>query len=106
VTFGQIVKQLRQERGLSQADVATYLDVSQTTIAAWEARDKAPSEDKLRPLANLFNVPVLYFYERQIEGAHRAGVEKAKRYIQSLRSEPDARLGAPAPRTAELKETA
>lgn len=37
MTFGELVKQVREECDMSQGDLAKYLEVAQQTVSRWEA---------------------------------------------------------------------
>ncbi|WP_307740029.1 helix-turn-helix domain-containing protein [uncultured Parolsenella sp.] len=54
--FGQRVKKLRTEAGLTQEDIAKKLDLSKTAVGAWENGRAKPRLDKLNQLADLFGV--------------------------------------------------
>lgn len=56
--FGVRVKQLRENAGLTQAELAERLDVSRPAIGTWESGKARPRLNKLRQLADLFNVTV------------------------------------------------
>lgn len=43
----QAVKEVRQAAGISQADLATELGVSQPTISGWERGESAPGFDDI-----------------------------------------------------------
>ena len=47
---------LRQEKGLSQADVAEALDVSRQAISGWERGTNIPSAENLICLARLYDI--------------------------------------------------
>ena len=49
---------LRQEKGLSQADVAEQLDVSRQAISRWETGKAVPTVDNLACLSRLYGVPM------------------------------------------------
>lgn len=49
---------LRQEKGLSQADVAEQLDVSRQAISRWETGKVVPTVDNLACLSRLYGVPM------------------------------------------------
>ena len=51
---------LRQERGISQADLARRLDVSRQAVSKWEKGQSSPDTVKLIQLAELFDVEVEY----------------------------------------------
>ncbi len=52
------IRQLRQERGWSQADVAGRLRLTTSTVANWESGHRVPTAHNLQRLAALFGVPV------------------------------------------------
>lgn len=54
------IKSLRQEKGLSQQDLAKLLFVNQTAVSQWERERTNPSTDTAIALANFFNVSVDY----------------------------------------------
>lgn len=58
--FAEILKELRIERNLSQADVAKGVNVSQATIARWEAGKQIPNIDYLIKLVKFFDVTADY----------------------------------------------
>lgn len=49
---------LRQEKGLSQAEVAEQLDVSRQAISRWETGKVVPTVDNLACLSRLYGVPM------------------------------------------------
>lgn len=52
------IKELREERGWTQFDLAVKLGVTPTTISAWERGMYEPRASQLRALAGLFEVPM------------------------------------------------
>lgn len=54
--FGLLLKELRESKHLSQEEVANKIDVTRSSISAYELNHKAPSKDTLKSLAYLFNV--------------------------------------------------
>lgn len=52
------LKQLRQEKGVLQKDVASYLGVDRTTYVKYERGDSEPNHDILSKLADYFNVSI------------------------------------------------
>ena len=55
--FGQLLRRLRQERGLTQRELARRLGLSQATICSYEAGRKHPSLQRLSTLARALRVP-------------------------------------------------
>jgi len=63
MTFGQRLKMLRLNEGLSQAKLAVNLDgISQTYLSALEKRETAPRQEILEKLGRYFCVPIFYWY--------------------------------------------
>ena len=58
--FGKRLKELRQQKGVTQADLAKYLDVGATAISNYEANRNEPTLDKLIQLADFFQVSCDY----------------------------------------------
>lgn len=52
------VKQLREQRGLSQAALAKSLGVKQSTVGMWESGANGPKYNMLLKIASFFNVSV------------------------------------------------
>lgn len=61
---GSILKQLRKERSLTQAELAKTLELDKSSIAKYESADVTPSPDILIKLADIFGVTVDYLLGR------------------------------------------
>ena len=62
--FGDIFKELRLEKKLSQDKIAEDLDISQPLIAKWENHQSTPAPEMLDYIADYFNVSVDYLIGR------------------------------------------
>lgn len=60
--FGQNIKQLRRQRGLSQQELANILDMERSHLVAIEGGKKATSFSTLVKLANIFQCSVANFF--------------------------------------------
>ena len=58
--FGLRLKELREGKNLSQADVARIIEISRTTISGYEQNIKTPKIETLKKLALLYNSSVDY----------------------------------------------
>lgn len=56
--FGKRLQAAREARGLSQAQVATQIGMSQNAYACWERKPVALRPDQIEQLAKILNVPV------------------------------------------------
>ena len=59
----KILKLLRENRGLSQNDIAKLFNIDRTTYLKYEQTGKVPTE-KIKALANFFNVSTDYLLGR------------------------------------------
>jgi len=58
VNFGVILKELRQERNLTQKQLADEISYSKAIIGFWENGKKEPTASALMALSDFFNVSV------------------------------------------------
>ena len=61
--FSQIVKQLRQERGWSQQEVADRVGLNKMTISQYENGKRKPSFEMIEALAEVFHVDLNYLLD-------------------------------------------
>ncbi len=54
--FGSRLKELRIEAGLKQSQLATFFNVSKTTICQWEMSKQEPSLEDVVKISEYFNV--------------------------------------------------
>jgi transcriptional regulator with XRE-family HTH domain len=60
-TIGQRIRELREQRGLTQDELAKQLGCAQTTVAEWENRkDRLPGGKLLGDIAKVFGISVDY----------------------------------------------
>ena len=60
MNLGERILTLRQERSISQAELAKRLDVSRQAVSKWEKGQSSPDTVKLIQLAELLDVEVEY----------------------------------------------
>ena len=58
--MGQIIKELRKEKKLTQTQLAELLFVSQDTISLWELGKSLPDVENLVKMTKLFGVSADY----------------------------------------------
>lgn len=61
--LGQILKDLREAKGLRQQDLAEYLGVARGTYGHYEINRREPDLKTLKKLANFYNVSMDYFLD-------------------------------------------
>ena len=65
MTIGTNLRHLREERGLTQEQVADKMDVTFQAVSAWERDEYKPDIDKLIRLAELYDVSVSALVEEK-----------------------------------------
>lgn len=65
--FRYRLKKLRNEKDITQKELANLLNVDQSTITKWELGKQQPSIEKLNILAEIFNVDINYLLGKDIE---------------------------------------
>lgn len=61
------LKELRAKHGLSQQELATYLHVDRSTYAYYESGKTAPSFKQIIHLANLYEIDLNCFVDKQTD---------------------------------------
>ena len=56
MNLGERICRLRNERNMSQGDLADALEVSRQSISKWETNGSVPDLDKLVKLSELFDI--------------------------------------------------
>lgn len=59
-TFPERLRKLRENRKLSQIDLAKIMNVSNGSISKWERGERQPDYDTLKKISNFFNVTTDY----------------------------------------------
>ena len=59
------IRQLRQDRGLSQVDLAKRLNVTKQSVSNWENDNIQPSIEMLQKLSDVFSVSTDYLLGRE-----------------------------------------
>lgn len=67
MTLGEKLQTLRQQKGLSQEQLAERLEVSRQSVSKWESGQSRPDMDKLVVLAELFGVSTDYLLKEDGE---------------------------------------
>jgi transcriptional regulator with XRE-family HTH domain len=63
-SLGKRIKELREEKGLSQIELAKLLNISNTTLSQYETNQRVPSDEIKIKLAEFFNCSVDYLLGR------------------------------------------
>ena len=64
VTFGKILRELRNNSKLTQTELANSLGLAFSTISMYERGEREPDFETLEAIADYFNVSLDYLLER------------------------------------------
>ena len=64
MTFGKILKMIREEKQLNQESLAKVFNVDRSTLGKWESDSSRPDYFKLSKIADYFNVSTDYLLGR------------------------------------------
>lgn len=67
------LKIIRKSKGLTQAEVAKYIGISQNNYSYWESGKVKIDNDSLKKLADYFNVSVDYLLDRETPNVGNQG---------------------------------
>ena len=65
--FGENLKTLRKNKGITQEELAARLNVVRQTVSKWEKDQSVPDAEMLAKLAEIFEVPVSMLLGSRIE---------------------------------------
>lgn len=63
--FAERLKELREEKGVTQSEIAFDLGIKQPTYHQWESEKRSPSGETLVKLADYFDVSLDYLLDRK-----------------------------------------
>ncbi|WP_302757223.1 helix-turn-helix domain-containing protein [Ligilactobacillus salivarius] len=87
--FGSRLRDLRNEKKLTQDDLGKMLNVSGKTIGAWERDSRQPNIEAINKIASIFNVSTDYLLgrpEKKEDDAKTADIEDLDKMIDNARS--------------------
>ena len=81
------IRELRTKRGLTQAQLSKFLNVSDRTVGFYETEERDPDTNTLKKLADFFNVSIDYLLGRSDE---KNSIEKSMPVIPQKFTDADA----------------
>ena len=78
--FGDKLKELRKQYGISQSELGQMLGVSNTAIYSWEINRTQPPIDSIKKIADFFQVSTDYLLGIEIDGLEE--IEQIKRLLK------------------------
>lgn len=90
MTFGEILKSLRVNKGATQAELAQYLGIAKSLVSMYERNQRKPSFEMLEAIADFFNVDMNTLYGDEPKGHYSDPI--AAEYAEYLRTRPEGRV--------------
>lgn len=93
--LGENLRKAREEKGLTQAEVAKLLDMSASTIGMYEQGRRDPDTDTLKKLAELYEVSTDYLLGRtddpspKQDDRQHVNDDEALEYLDELHKRPE-----------------
>jgi repressor LexA len=85
MSFGERMRQRREELGISRAELAEKLGVSRSAVGNYEISISAPKEEVLLRLFDALNVDANYLYRDSFRGEGEASSQEERSLLQSYR---------------------
>ncbi|MDD2620775.1 MAG: helix-turn-helix transcriptional regulator [Syntrophomonadaceae bacterium] len=79
-SFAEIFKNLRVQRGMSQADLARIIGVARTTVSSYENGTRTPDRETLIKIASCYQVSLDYLL-----GTDTLGIDSSSHYSAILK---------------------
>ncbi len=104
------IRALREERGLTQKELAEAIGVDRTAIAKYESGASGAKSEMLGKLANYFDVTTDYILGRTNKKApapetqSRSDEEEIREYLQQIKDDPSTRMMFDLVKGATLEE--
>lgn len=81
MTFGEKLKHLREDEGMTQDELAAKLYVSRTAVSKWETNRSYPSIDSLKAIQRLFDVSIDdLISDEDVQGSLLARQRESRKY--------------------------
>ena len=88
MTFGQVLKLLRTESGLTQKELAHKFGISESTVGMYERGQREPAFEMLEAIADYFNVDMDFLTGRS-SVRRETSYNPPANWIQLFGGEPD-----------------
>lgn len=82
--FCNILKQLRQKKGITQKEIAKILGISQAAYSLYEKGGREPKYEMLEKIADFFNVSVGYLVSGQKNYIYYKNEKKINEFLDEL----------------------
>ncbi|PFB62835.1 helix-turn-helix domain-containing protein [Bacillus cereus] len=95
-TFGNIIRDLRKQKGITQKELAQSLQLSESTIGMYERNERQPDYNTLIRIADYFNVSTDFLLGRDFDAEAKKNDSELDQWLNEIKL-------APSPKRKELK---
>ena len=87
--FGSRLHAAREEKGLTQSQVAEQLGITQTAYALWERRQVALKPEQIEKVAEVLGVSILYLFGKdEVKNSRGGSIGKLQKLFEAASSMP------------------
>lgn len=87
MSIGKNIKALRESHGLTQAEFAKKIGVSDKTVSAWELEERTPRMGPVEKICKEFGLVKSQLYEGENESGMQADVRFNKAFMEATKRE-------------------
>ncbi|HFK1716360.1 helix-turn-helix domain-containing protein [Bacillus cereus] len=87
-TFGNIIRDLRKEKGITQKELAQSLKLSESTIGMYERNERQPDYNTLIRIADYFNVSTDFLLGRDFNVKEDRNNKELDQWLNDIKLAP------------------
>ncbi|KAA0777963.1 MULTISPECIES: helix-turn-helix domain-containing protein [Bacillus cereus group] len=87
-TFGNIIRDLRKQKGITQKELAQSLQLSESTIGMYERNERQPDYNTLIRIANYFNVSTDFLLGRDFNVKEDRNNKELDQWLNDIKLAP------------------
>jgi transcriptional regulator with XRE-family HTH domain len=87
-TFGNIIRDLRKQKGITQKELAQSLQLSESTIGMYERNERQPDYNTLIRIADYFNVSTDFLLGRDFNVKEERNNKELDQWLNDIKLAP------------------
>ncbi|EJQ15537.1 MULTISPECIES: helix-turn-helix domain-containing protein [Bacillus] len=87
-TFGNIIRDLRKQKGITQKELAQLLQLSESTIGMYERNERQPDYNTLIRIADYFNVSTDFLLGRDFNVKENRNSKELDQWLNDIKLAP------------------
>ncbi|MDA2169280.1 helix-turn-helix transcriptional regulator [Bacillus cereus] len=87
-TFGNIIRDLRKQKGITQKELAQSLQLSESTIGMYERNERQPDYNTLIRIADYFKVSTDFLLGRNFDAEEKSNNSELDRWLNDIKLAP------------------